>query len=240
MVTSTSPAQTTHLATIVTPGSNPPAPEPEILQPGDKKKHAASLDDKDLIARVQATLHSLREDLPYLREAHKRFAQPGQRVPVEGQPTWTEWVKANLHLSLRTVQRLLEDPKPKKEKKVRPVKALKNWQEAQFRANDLVTAITRLKNKVPVGTDLLLPALMELAAMVGCQLLKPKPERKPKLERTVSVLPALTQAVPDEDEQGPRQPAKLNKDTNFIAAKHGWATDGHGRSKYIGLEDEQL
>jgi hypothetical protein len=232
----TRPAQTANPASAMSPGSNPLVPlEPEILQPGDKEKHAASLNDRELIAHVQTTLHNFSDDLPYLREARNRFAQPGRRVPVEGQPTWKEWVEANLHVKIRTVQRWLEDPKPKKEKKVRPVKPLKDWQQAQRRANDLVTAVTRLKNRESVGADVLLPALRELAAMVGCQLLKPKTESKPKLEPTVSVLPALTQAAPEEDEPGPRQPAKRNKDTNAIAAMHGWATDGYGHSKYIGV-----
>ena len=241
MVIPISPAETTNLATIVTPGSNPLIPQPEILQPGDKEKHAASLNDRELIAHVQITLHNFSDDLPYLREARNRFAQPGRRVPVQGQPTWKEWVEANLQVKIRTVQRWLEEPKPKKEKKVRPVKALKNWQEAQFRANDLVTAVTRLKNKVPVGTDVLLPALRELAAMAGCQLAEPALKPESKLRPTVSILPGVMQlAEVEEDEQGPRKRQESNKETNALAASRGWGTDGHGRSVYVGVEDEQL
>jgi hypothetical protein len=143
----------------------------EILQPGDTDKHAASLNDEQLIAHVQTTLHSLRDNLPYLREARNRFAKPGQRVPVPGNPTWTEWVKTNLGKNVRTVQRWLEEPKEKKEKKARRVRTLKDWQEAQRRINDFLAAVTTLSAKVTRGADVLIPALREMAALAGCQLI---------------------------------------------------------------------
>lgn len=49
----------------------------------------------------------LREIAPYLRGARGRLAQPGRRVPVPGNPTWTEWVQTNLHVTVRCVQQLL-------------------------------------------------------------------------------------------------------------------------------------
>jgi len=50
---------------------------------------------------------SLRSNVPYIREAHERFAHPGRRVPVPGQPTFTEWIRRNLGISDRHVRRLL-------------------------------------------------------------------------------------------------------------------------------------
>lgn len=145
-------------------------PGGEILQPGDRESHAVSLNDEDLIQIVGTTFRNLRENLPYLREAHRRFTQPGQRVPVPGRPTWTEWVKANLYVSMRTVQRLLKETKTKN-KKIRPVKPLGDWQQAQRRVNDFLAATVVLFKKQPVGADVLIPALKDLAAMVGYDLI---------------------------------------------------------------------
>src|SRR5271169_5593166 len=65
-------------------------PAGEILSAEDKAQHARSLSDADLLARVEDNFRNWRENLPYLREARDRFAQPGRRVPVPGTPTWTE------------------------------------------------------------------------------------------------------------------------------------------------------
>jgi hypothetical protein len=59
--------------------------------------------DSELVERC---LHA-QGDRPYLLEARDRFAQPGRRVPVPGNPTWTEWVNNNLHVTVRRVQQLL-------------------------------------------------------------------------------------------------------------------------------------
>lgn len=48
--------------------------------------------------------------MPFLREARDRFARPGRRVPVAGEPTWTEWVEQNLGVTVRRVQQLLREP----------------------------------------------------------------------------------------------------------------------------------
>ena len=48
------------------------------------------------------------------RTSRDRFAQPGRRVPVPGNPTWTEWVQTNLRVTVRRVQQLLsEGPEPR-------------------------------------------------------------------------------------------------------------------------------
>jgi len=158
-------------------------PEPYILQPGDRDKHAASLKDGELLAHVKTAFGGLRDtmeqNLPYLLEARNRFAKPGRRVPVEGKPTWTDWVKANLRVNVRTVQRLLAAPKvkalPPKTRKVkglRPVEELRDWPAAQRKANDLLLAVKRLKAKSAVGTDMLEEPVRELAAILGFDLVK--------------------------------------------------------------------
>jgi hypothetical protein len=243
---------------------------PEILQPGDTEKHAASLNDEDLIAHVQTTLHSLRDNLPYLREARDRFAKPGQRVPVAGNPTWTEWVTTNLGKSIRTVQRWLEEPKEKQAKKIRPVKRLGDWQQAQRRINDFLAASVVLFNRQPLGVDVLIPALRDLVAMAGCRLVEPKALPEPKLEPTVGKVPApkkertssrqeikLTKD-PDVQIQDPKQEeedrlkkeaedlkkeldelkrAEIAKETDTIAAKHGWSINECGKPAYEGAQE---
>lgn len=52
----------------------------------------------------------LRDLIPYLREARRRWAQPGRRVPVPGRPSWSEWITQGLHVTPRRVQQLLSEP----------------------------------------------------------------------------------------------------------------------------------
>ena len=61
----------------------------------DPERLAKTMDDDELLFRCEEGFRDLREVVPYLREARDRFAQPGRRVPVPGNPTWTEWVEAN-------------------------------------------------------------------------------------------------------------------------------------------------
>ncbi len=75
----------------------------------DPAQHAKTLDDEELIERCVQGFCELREIIPYLREAHDRWAQPGRRVPVPGKPTWTEWVQTNLHVTVRRVQQILAE-----------------------------------------------------------------------------------------------------------------------------------
>jgi hypothetical protein len=90
---------------------SPSSGSPEILNNSDREKHARSLSDQELITKMQSVFRDWRHSLPYLREARDRFAKPGQRVPIPGNPTWTEWVERNLGVNIRTVQRTLAEPK---------------------------------------------------------------------------------------------------------------------------------
>ena len=69
-----------------------------------------TLSDAELVDKCAQGFRKLRELIPYLREARRRWAQPGRQVPVPGRPCWTEWIKQNLHVSPRRVQQLLSEP----------------------------------------------------------------------------------------------------------------------------------
>jgi DNA (cytosine-5)-methyltransferase 1 len=85
-------------------------PGAKAAQPPDPETVAKALSDSELVEKCVQGFHDLREAIPYLREARNRFAQPGRRVPVPGNPTWTEWVHNNLHVTVRRVQQLLKEP----------------------------------------------------------------------------------------------------------------------------------
>ena len=69
-----------------------------------------TLPDAELVDRCVQGFRKLRKLIPYLREARRRWAQPGRRVPVPGRPSWTEWITQNLHVTPRRVQQLLNEP----------------------------------------------------------------------------------------------------------------------------------
>jgi hypothetical protein len=71
---------------------------------------ARTLSDAELLDRCVQGFKRLRELIPYLREARRRWAQPGRRVPVPGRPSWSEWITQNLHVTPRRVQQLLNEP----------------------------------------------------------------------------------------------------------------------------------
>jgi hypothetical protein len=155
-------------------------PEVQIVTKADPAAHAVSLDDIELLNHLKSTFRTVRESLPYLRVARDRFAAPGQRLPVEGKPTWSQWVSMNLHVTVRTVQRWLappreeaeKKPKVKKQRGVRPFVPLRDWPEAQRKTNDLLLAVKRLKQTNTVGTDVLFEPLKELAGIIGFDLVK--------------------------------------------------------------------
>ena len=71
---------------------------------------ATTLTDAELVEKCVQGFKKLRELIPYLREARRRWAQPGRQVPVPGRPCWTEWIRQNLHVTPRRVQQLLREP----------------------------------------------------------------------------------------------------------------------------------
>jgi hypothetical protein len=71
---------------------------------------ARTLSDAELVDKCVQGFRKLRDLIPFLREARRRWAQPGRRVPVPGRPSWTEWITHNLHVTPRRVQQLLNEP----------------------------------------------------------------------------------------------------------------------------------
>lgn len=69
-----------------------------------------TLSDAELVDKCVQGFRKLRELVPFLREARRRWAQPGRRVPVPGRPCWTEWITQNLHVTPRRVRQLLSEP----------------------------------------------------------------------------------------------------------------------------------
>ena len=69
-----------------------------------------TLSDTELLDRCVQGFKRIRDLIPFLREARRRWAQPGRRVPVPGRPSWTEWITQNLHVTPRRVQQLLNEP----------------------------------------------------------------------------------------------------------------------------------
>jgi hypothetical protein len=77
------------------------------LLPADN--FARTLSDAELVDKCVQGFKKLRELIPYLREARRRWAQQGRQVPVPGRPSWTEWITQNLHVTPRRVQQLLSE-----------------------------------------------------------------------------------------------------------------------------------
>lgn len=77
-------------------------------QPADD--FVRTLSDAELVDRCVQGFKKLRDLIPYLREARRRWAQPGRRVPVQGRPSWTEWITQNLHVTPRRVRQLVSEP----------------------------------------------------------------------------------------------------------------------------------
>lgn len=216
----------------------------EVVQPGESDKIAASLNDNELLDHLKTHLggihRTLQENLPYLRVARERFSAPGRRLPVPGNPTWSKWIVDNLHCHPSTVRRWLAPPKvkplpiEKEETQLRPVAPLEDWPEAMREANDFVAAVKRLLARTPInGSDMLIPALRELAAIAGCQLVEPlKPAPEPKLPTTV---------IPGENrpaiEDGKSRPSKPDPNTNRVAADKGWGTDARNKSFFQGKDE---
>src|ERR1039457_2671806 len=56
---------------------------------------------------IAPAVNTLKDNVAYLAEAHRRFSQRGRQIPIPGKPTWGEWIEANLGISDRHVRRLL-------------------------------------------------------------------------------------------------------------------------------------
>jgi hypothetical protein len=89
-----------------------PAISPTLtLTESEKQKDAEDMTDVELVGHVENKPRPVGKELlsliPYLREARSRYGHPGRRVPIAGQPTFTEWIRKNIGVSDRHVRRLL-------------------------------------------------------------------------------------------------------------------------------------
>jgi hypothetical protein len=118
----------------------------------EKQKHAESMTDEELVRHVESRLRpvgrSLRNLIPYIQEAHARYAHPGRRVPVPGEPTFGEWIRQNLGVSDRHVRRLLaaarEPTDSAQEDDMEPSPKQRKRDEAIWKANRLAHAVLGL------------------------------------------------------------------------------------------------
>jgi hypothetical protein len=90
----------------------------EKISPGSIAKPSNKISNKELIAFLRTKFFGplkrhLKDYLPYLRLANKRFAQPGRRIPIPGKPLWSEFCRKELGVHIRTVQLWLAGDKSK-------------------------------------------------------------------------------------------------------------------------------
>jgi hypothetical protein len=81
----------------------------------------AKLNDHRLITHLKKHFgpakRQWQRELPYLQEAHRRFSQPGRRMPLPGKPFWGVFCKQELGVSIRTVQRWIAEAEGRTPKK---------------------------------------------------------------------------------------------------------------------------
>src|SRR5580692_10223959 len=95
------------------PDSCPHVSPAMCLSECEGEKCAENMTDVELVRHVESKLRPLGKELrsivPFLREARDRFAHPGGRVPISGQPTFTEWSRQTIGVSDRHIRRLLAE-----------------------------------------------------------------------------------------------------------------------------------
>lgn len=114
----------------------------DTLSPGP----LAKLPDKEFIARLRKRFFVrakglVQDNLPYLREAHRRYSQPGRRLPVPGRPTLTEFCRQELGFTIRTMQRwLCEKPPVKRHPEKYTAIEIAHLEQVAFAAQQLADA----------------------------------------------------------------------------------------------------
>jgi hypothetical protein len=137
-ITTFSPVETLRLnATRVEPLAMCPQVAGEFpLSESETEKHAESMTDEELALHVESKLRpvgeSLRNNIAYIREARERFAHPGRRVPVFGQPTFTQWIRK---ISGSAIAMFAACWRPPKNPLIDPAKT--RWNRAPTRGNEM-------------------------------------------------------------------------------------------------------
>lgn len=94
-----------------------PAILKQKAQPSDKMSPGslAKLSDKELITHLKKRFGPAKRqwqgELRYLLEAHRRYSQPGRRMPLPGRPFWGVFCPKVLGVHIRTVQRWFAEAK---------------------------------------------------------------------------------------------------------------------------------
>lgn len=75
----------------------------------------SAMSDEALIGTVRAIgtrwktfNHYFQETAPYVLELHSRFAKQGRRMPIEGNPSWAEFVRETFGVSDRYLRKLIK------------------------------------------------------------------------------------------------------------------------------------
>jgi hypothetical protein len=85
----------------------------------DVKKR--SLEDRLRLFQTMGVVYKnatqvVREFFPLVMVLRDEFSQPGRRIPIQGRPTWTEFVRSTFGFSVRYMQQLLGASNPTKAK----------------------------------------------------------------------------------------------------------------------------
>jgi hypothetical protein len=98
--------------------TTPVAPPTELGSVDDGLRDFQNMDDKELIEKVQHVAKKyktfneyFRIYAPAIKTLHKKYAKKGQRLPIEGKPTWDKFVKDNFDITARHLRNLLNPPK---------------------------------------------------------------------------------------------------------------------------------
>lgn len=131
-------SETTEAAT-----TNPTELSSVELELQDYEANPNTMGDAELCAVVQRVGHKYRHFnqkflaiAPHIRALHKRFAKKGKRLPIDGNPTWAEFVTKTFGITDRYL-RMLIFPAKKGTKKLREPLEL----------GDVETLFSRMKRK---------------------------------------------------------------------------------------------
>ena len=108
--------------------TTPVAPATELASVDDGLRDFQNMGDKELIEKVQHVAKGyktfnehFRVYAPAIKTLHKKYAKKGQRLPIEGKPTWDQFVKDNFGITARHLRNLLNPPKTAEKKTPQPL-----------------------------------------------------------------------------------------------------------------------
>jgi hypothetical protein len=103
--------ESVHPLLIQPPDSCPQVSRAICWNESENEKCAENMTDEELVRHLESKLRpvgqTLRRLIPFVQEARARFSCAGRRVPIEGRPSYTEWIHRTLGVSDRHVRRLL-------------------------------------------------------------------------------------------------------------------------------------